>query len=130
MFCGTGRKSWSFSIHRNELGHRYYTGYDIQLIPEYKRTEEAGAAASCNQKTDSSDHGIHERVRRKWGSVAGRYYRGYIGRGTEQVAKEGADTKQSTDTAKAEICNNEKILEFQTILERLIAQELQFSERG
>ena len=41
-----------------------------------------------------------------------------------EAISEGADTKQSTDTAKAEICNNEKILEFQTILERLIAQEL------
>ena len=39
-------------------------------------------------------------------------------------AEEDINTEKRTDTVKAEIHNNEKILEFQTILERLIAQEL------
>ena len=37
-------------------------------------------------------------------------------------AEEDINTEKRTDTVKAEIHNNEKILEFQTILERLIAQ--------
>ena len=61
-------------IHRNELGHRYYTGYDIQLFLNIKELKRR------NQKTDSSDHCIHERIRRKRGGIAGRCCRGHIGR--------------------------------------------------
>ena len=67
-------------IHRNELGHRYYTGYDIQLFLNIKELKRRGLAASRNQKTDSSDHCIHERIRRKRGGIAGRCCRGHIGR--------------------------------------------------
>ena len=67
-------------IHRNELGHRYYTGYDIQLFLNIKELKRRGLQLRAIKKLipqiTASMSG--------WGSVAGRYYRGYIGRGTEQ----------------------------------------------
>ena len=94
-------------IHRNELGHRYYTGYDIQLFLNIKELKRRGLQLRAIKKL----------IPQITASMSGFAESG-------AVLLEGADTKQSTDTAKAEICNNEKILEFQTILERLIAQEL------
>ena len=102
-------------IHRNELGHRYYTGYDIQLFLNIKELKRRGLIPQIT----ASMSGFAES-----GAVLLEGITEDISEEGQSSAKEGADTKQSTDTAKAEICNNEKILEFQTILERLIAQEL------
>lgn len=110
-------------IHRNELGHRYYTGYDIQLFLNIKELKRRGLQLRAIKKLipqiTASMSGFVES-----GAVLLEGITEDISEEGQSSAKEGADTKQSTDTAKAEICNNEKILEFQTILERLIAQEL------
>lgn len=110
-------------IHRNELGHRYYTGYDIQLFLNIKELKRRGLQLRAIKKLipqiTASMSGFAES-----GAVLLEGITEDISEEGQSSAKEGVDTKQSTDTAKAEICNNEKILEFQTILERLIAQEL------
>ena len=56
-------------IHRNELGHRYYTGYDIQLFLNIK---ELKIAASGNQEPDPSDNSIYDRIWRKCINTSGR----------------------------------------------------------
>lgn len=35
-------------IHRNELGHRYYTGYDIQLFLNIKELKKRGLRLRAN----------------------------------------------------------------------------------
>ena len=72
-------------IHRNELGHRYYTGYDIQLFLNIKELKEGEVIDHAEVKTDRD---LKEKISKK-------------------------------DEGK-----NDKILEFQAILERLITQEL------
>lgn len=90
---------------------------------EYKRTEEARATASCNQKLipqiTASMSGFEESGAALLEGVAED-----ISEDAQTRAEEDINTEKRTDTVKAEIHNNEKILEFQTILERLIAQEL------
>ena len=38
-------------IHRNELGHRYYTGYDIQLFLNIKELKKRGQIPSKQKYT-------------------------------------------------------------------------------
>ena len=104
-------------IHRNELGHRYYTGYDIQLFLNIKELKRRGLQLRAIKKL----------IPQITASMSGFVESGAVLLEgiTEDISEEGqSSAKEGADTAKAEICNNEKILEFQTILERLIAQEL------
>ena len=104
-------------IHRNELGHRYYTGYDIQLFLNIKELKRRGLQLRAIKKL----------IPQITASMSGFVESGAVLLEgiTEAISAEGqSSAKEGADTAKAEICNNEKILEFQTILERLIAQEL------
>ena len=96
-------------IHRNELGHRYYTGYDIQLfmnikelIPKLART----APGSTESRTKLLEGEMVE-----------------IPPDKEEVVTEEIIEDPHKD-------NDEKILEFQTILERLIAQELKLQNES
>lgn len=59
-------------IHRNELGHRYYTGYDIQLFLNIKELKKKRIAASGNQEPDPSDNSIYDRIWRKCINTSGR----------------------------------------------------------
>ena len=43
-------------IHRNELGHRYYTGYDIQLFMNIKELRDGGNTAGQRRSCDRRDH--------------------------------------------------------------------------
>ena len=101
-------------IHRNELGHRYYTRYDIQLFMNIKELKKRGLRL----------HAIRELIPKLAGT--GQEY-------TESRIKSleednvNFDIPYESDEVMIEekdSTNDEKILEFQTILERLIAQEL------
>ena len=84
-------------IHRNELGHRYYTGYDIQLFLNIKELKKRGLQLRA----------IKNLIPQITASMTG------FG---DRDLKEKISQK---DEGK-----NDKILEFQAILERLITQEL------
>ena len=102
-------------IGRNELGHRYYTGEDIQLFLNIKELKNRGLQlraikellpkiAMCHPKnvTEENENQIQM---------------------LEQVVKDAENTSHF-------ISGDEKILEFQEILERLINQELHAQKEG
>ena len=119
--CKQGVMSSNLTISIEIAKHS--AGYDIQLFLNIKELKRRGLQLRAIKKLipqiTASMSGFAES-----GAVLLEGITEDISEEGQSSAKEGADTKQSTDTAKAEICNNEKILEFQTILERLIAQEL------
>ena len=88
-------------IGRNELGHRYYTGYDIQLFLNIKELKNRGLQLRA----------IKDVIPKIAQTVPG---------STESKVKllEGEKEELFEET------EDEKILEFQQILERLITQEL------
>ena len=59
-------------IHRNELGHRYYTGYDIQLFLNIKELKKRGLQLRAIKKPDPSDNSIYDRIWRKCINTSGR----------------------------------------------------------
>lgn len=101
-------------IHRNELGHRYYTGYDIQLFLNIKELKKRGLQLRA----------IKNLIPQITASMTGY---GECG----AALLEG--TVQETEEKNIECVENQeihkeisgKILEFQIILERLITQEIQ-----
>ncbi len=110
-------------IHRNELGHRYYTGYDIQLFLNIKELKKRGlqlrAIKNLIPQITASMTGFGENT------VT--LLEGEIVENSEDETKRNvkkdigrADSENVKDTGKT----NDKILEFQAILERLITQEL------
>ena len=96
-------------IHRNELGHRYYTGYDIQLFMNIKELKKRGLQLRAIREL------IPKLARTAPGSTESR---------TKLLEGEMVIIE---DPHKD---NDEKILEFQTILERLIAQELKLQNES
>ena len=91
-------------IHRNELGHRYYTGYDIQLFLNIKELKERGLQLRA----------IKEAIPHCSGEVP------------EIVEQTGVPEEDSIPEFPGKTADvpSEKIVEFQHILERLIAQEM------
>ena len=111
-------------IHRNELGHRYYTGYDIQLFMNIKELKKRG---------------LQLRAIREVIPKLARVAPGTSGSRTKLLKGEIIDFEipdENENVVAEEILedngneNNEKILEFQTILERLIAQELKLQNES
>lgn len=98
-------------IGRNEMGHRYYTGYDIQLFMNVKELKKRGLQLRAIKDL------IPQMVQAMPEEDA---YRLTI---PEDVGKESEPEEALSETE--ENPHREKILEFQTILERLIAQEMQ-----
>lgn len=96
-------------IQRNELGHRYYTGYDIQIFMNIKELKRRGlqlrAIKALLPQISKTIPGSEESKIRL----------------LEMNAAEAEEMKDDLPYMGSE---NEKILEFQAILERLIAQEL------
>lgn len=95
-------------IQRNELGHRYYTRYDIQLFMNIKELKNRGlqlrAIKELLPKIAQTAPGATEsKIRLLNGTIE--------------------EKEEETEKKYARI-NQEKIVEFQAILERLIAQEL------
>ena len=109
-------------IHRNELGHRYYTGYDIQLFMNIKELKKRGLQLRAIREL------IPKLARTAPGSTESR---------TKLLEGETIEMPQMEDEIVTEEIieepyeeNDEKILEFQTILERLIAQELKLQNES
>lgn len=102
-------------IQRNELGHRYYTEYDIQLFLNIRELKKRGLQLRAIRDL------IPQIAHRAPGSA-------------ESKIKLLEDEVQETIAEEEAVCAAEveaetpvdpKILEFQSILERLIAQEMQ-----
>lgn len=109
-------------IHRNELGHRYYTGYDIQLFMNIKELKKRGLQLRAIREL------IPKLARTAPGSTESR---------TKLLEGETMEMPQTEEEIITEEIiedphgeNDEKILEFQTILERLIAQELKLQNES
>ena len=97
-------------IHRNELGHRYYTGYDIQLFMNIKELKRRGLQLRAIKKLipqiTASMSGFEESGAALLEGIAED-----ISEDTQESTEEDINTEQSADAVKAEIHNNEKILE-------------------
>ena len=111
-------------IHRNELGHRYYTGYDIQLFLNIKELKRRGLQLRAIKKLipqiTASMSGFEESGAALLESVAED-----VPEDRQNESNAGEETEKNiADTGGTDMYNHEKILEFQTILERLITQEL------
>ncbi|MBU5479613.1 helix-turn-helix domain-containing protein [Blautia sp. MSJ-19] len=106
-------------IHRNELGHRYYTGYDVQLFLNIKELKKRGlqlrAIKNLIPQITASMNGF--------GETGVTLLEGEV-QELEKPAQQGSDM-QERSTVEMHRPENKKILEFQMILERLITQELQ-----
>ena len=107
-------------IHRNELGHRYYTGYDIQLFLNIKELKKRGlqlrAIKNLIPQITASMNGT--------GSGNMTLLEGEVQIISEnEESSEGINVDEECKNRKQ--YDNDKILEFQSILERLIAQEMQ-----
>ena len=88
-------------IGRNELGHRYYTGYDIQLFMNIQELKKRGLAL----------------------------------RAIKELLPKIACTEPGDGNSKVKLLETSKerdnrILEFQKIMERLINQELRMKREG
>lgn len=102
-------------IQRNELGHRYYTEYDIQLFLNIRELKKRGLQLRAIREL------IPQIAHRAPGSAESKI-KLLEGEVQETIAEEEAVCAAE---AEAETPVDPKILEFQSILERLIAQEIQ-----
>lgn len=111
-------------IHRNELGHRYYTGYDIQLFMNIKELKKRGLQLRAIREV------IPKLARVAPGTSESRtkLLKGEIIDFEIPDENENVVAEEILEDTGSE--NNEKILEFQTILERLIAQELKLQNES
>lgn len=104
-------------IQRNELGHRYYTRYDIQLFLNIRELKKRGLQLRAikeliPQIARTAPGSSDSKIRLLEGEVSA----------NEDFLEEAV---YSVEDSAAEESVNPKILEFQTILERLITQEIQ-----
>lgn len=100
-------------IHRNEMGHRYYTGYDIQLFMNINELKKRGLQLRA----------IKELIP-KMNLKEVEY--GAEGRKVLELSGNVQEVPlQDENHLEHRSVSEEKILEFQSILERLITQELQ-----
>ena len=140
----TGTKSYvlryweeelELNIHRNELGHRYYTGYDIQLFLNIKELKNRGLQLRA----------IKELIPQISKTAPGFTKNKTKLLGDEMVEESAAfvepeKTKRESEKAQEMVGKtvgfpggekpNAKILEFQQILERLIDQEMHLKKDG
>ena len=120
-------------ISRNEQGHRYYTGYDITLLAHIKELKKRGLALRAIKEVipkisqtppGSTDHKVKllndEQEEWQLRNESGNAMRN----SGENIRKNAGRNGTGQDM------ENEKILEFQNILERLITQELQMKKEG
>lgn len=116
-------------IRRNELGHRYYTGYDIQIFMNIKELKKRGLhlraiKALIPQIARIAPGSAESRIKLLEGETAEQDTESDI---PEKEIYEEPEHREETDTVVygEEEENSSKILEFQAILERLIAREIQ-----
>ncbi len=108
-------------IQRNELGHRYYTRYDIQLFMNIKELKKRGLQLRAikeliPQISHAAPGSTSSKIRLL--ETGEEIFDGDIG----DSARQEREAEEENPFVWVE---NEKILEFQSILERLIAQEMQ-----
>ena len=117
----------NLSIGRNELGHRYYTGYDIQMFLNIRELKNRGLKLSAIRDlipkiAQNAPGGARSKIRL--------LETGKQDEGEDQkiFKNEVEDIKRELEQESVEV--NWKIVEFQKILERLIQQELQIKRAG
>lgn len=112
-------------IGRNELGHRYYTPFDIQLFLKINELKNRGLQLKAirslipreaRNTPDSAD-------------TSARILEGEAIEIEDIPLEEPEDDTGQADSSKESI-DHEKILEFQEIMERLIDEEIQRKREG
>jgi len=123
-------------IGRNELGHRYYTPFDIQLFLKINELKNRGLQLKAIRTLIPQEaRNTHTSDLTEAGTEI------LDGEAVEiedipvrapEEAEERFEEKQETETAnvKENGGDNKKILEFQEILERLIHEEMQRKKEG
>ena len=120
-------------IGRNELGHRYYTPFDIQLFLKINELKSKGLQLKAIRtlippevrKTDTPDFSESD-IRILEGEAVELEDTPMKNTGSE---KEFMEKAESGNTEKCG-ADNDKILEFQEIMERLIREEMQRKKEG
>ena len=120
-------------IGRNELGHRYYTPFDIQLFLKINELKSKGLQLKAIRtlippevrKTDTPDFS-ESYIRILEGEAVELEDTPMKNKGSE---KEFMEKAESGNTEKCG-ADNDKILEFQEIMERLIREEMQRKKEG
>lgn len=116
----------NLSIGRNELGHRYYTGYDIQMFLNIRELKNRGLKLSAIRElipkiAQNAPGGERSKIRLLETEKQDE-------EDQEIFKNEVEDIKRELEQESVE--ENWKIVEFQQILERLIQQELQIKRAG
>lgn len=116
-------------IGRNELGHRYYTGDDIQLFLNIKELKNRGLQLRAihdllpkiarRDMPGSQDEETVSKIRLLEGSLP-----------EEKEGPEDEIFKEELRESVRDVQEDTKILEFQEIMERLITQELHAKQEG
>ena len=104
----------SLSIRRNEQGHRYYTGYDLTMFANIKELKSRGLQLRA----------IRDVLPKISGQAAGSRIRMIPGE------SEKTSDPEAVESCYEEEAEDSKIVEFQRIMEKLIAQELKLREEG
>ena len=117
------------SIQRNEMGHRYYTGHDIQLFLNIKELKKKGLQLRAVKNL------LPEMVEKIWNEKEEPFPKRNMGEeknpSEKMVNEKFKDIKTALileEKCEKSVKDSEedeiKILEFQSILERLILREL------
>lgn len=116
-------------IGRNELGHRYYTGEDIQLFLNIKELKNRGLQLRAIHDLLPKIAGRNMQESQKEASEDGIH----LLESVLPAAKEEQDEEIFKEELRESVKETEedtKILEFQEIMERLITQELHAKKEG
>ncbi len=100
-------------IQRNELGHRYYTDFDIQLFLNIRELKRRGLQLRAIKD-------LVPQIAHKAPGTTDSKVRLLEDKSQPEEIYDGAFSEEETVAV-----HNPKILEFQAILERLITQEIQ-----
>ena len=107
-------------IQRNEMGHRYYTEDDIQLFLNIKELKKRGLQLRAVKDLLPEIRQEIQGEKRIQGSEE-KFDMLQLKNTLQEELKEKGETN-------AEVKSDEKILEFQSILERLILREMSFRD--
>lgn len=109
-------------IGRNELGHRYYTPYDIQLFLKISELKNRGLQLKAirtliPQLAENMSDSAESDVRVLEGEAV-------------EIEDVPLTEQEKLHEFQGKTADNDKILEFQEILERLIREEMQRKKEG
>lgn len=112
-------------IGRNEMGHRCYTGYDIQLFLNIKELKKRGLQLRAIK--DALPRVVQTKAESVENMPEGETL--LLPENSCTVEKKNKE-KENKEKENKEKENTEKIVEFEKILERLITQELHAKNEG